>query len=382
MMDGLTISIPQRLFLLRIVLILSLSVSVFLTPSLWAGYRYFPAVPAVSLPVIPAPYDMLLIGAVLLFWMCSLFMKKQRLFIFIAFVASTYLALLDLNRLQPWFYIYNVMLLVFVFYSGRVDDPNKFTSIFIILQLMFASVYFYAGLSRFNASFANEVFPELIKPLSGMMSERQFLFFRKIGRLVPAVLMFMGLGFVISPIRYLSIALAVLVHVLLLIFLFPSPQNTNYALWFSNLVFLVMAILLFSGKTKQRYFSPTFLFKMPLFYVLTLLFLVAPAFNTVNRWPDFLSFNFRSGNNNGAVLTLSPEAQQKLPYYLRSFCKGDAQEGRLDYQAWASHELGADCFPANAVFMALPEHLHILTGAGVKDIQLELRPKADLLVKP
>ena len=238
MMDGLKISIPQRIILLRVTLTLSLIISVFLSLNLWAGYRDFPYAPLYRLNVIPVHYDFVIIGLALLFWLCSMFLKQQRLFIFLAFVLCVYLSLMDVNRLQPWFYIYNSLLIIFIFYNGRVDDPNKFTSIFIILQLIFASVYFYTGISQLNSGFITSVFPEIIHPLKRLMSERQFLFFVKTGHVVPYIMIFIGLGFTISPLRYLAIALAVFIHVLLLIFLFPSAANPNYALWFSNLTFL------------------------------------------------------------------------------------------------------------------------------------------------
>lgn len=382
MMDGLKISIPQRILLLRITLTISLFVSVFLSPRLWAGYRLFPRVPLFQEFQIPVDYDLVLIGLTLLFWLCSLFLRRQRLFVFLGCVMTVLLVLLDVNRLQPWFYIYNALLLVVLFYNGRVDDPNKFTSIFIILQLVFASVYFYTGISQMNADFAEKVFPEIIRPLDQLMSDRQFVFFTRMGKIVPFVMLFIGLGFVISPMRYLSIALVVVLHSLLFIFLFPSARNTNYALWFSNLSFLTISILLFSGKTKQRYFSPTFVFKMPLFYLATALFLVAPAFNMAGEWPDFLSSNQRSGNNISAVIVLNGAAYKELPPYVRHFCREQQGGFLLDHEAWCRHETGADCFPAVLVFTSLTEHLQKLTGTGVKDVQLTLPPARRLLVIP
>lgn len=389
MMDGLKLSIPQRMKLLRISLILSLIVSICLSPQLWGGYRTFPYAPLTQNNFLPAPYDIVLTVLAVLFWIASLFLKKQRLFIFLSLALCAFLVLLDVNRLQPWFYWYNSLLAVFLFYNGRVDDPNKFTSIFIILQLIFASVYFYSGLSQLNSAFVNSCFVDLISPLSGLMSERQFLFFKKMGSASPYLLMFIGLGLTISPLRYIATSIAVAIHLLLLVFLFPSEANSNYALWFSNLTFVVMLLLLFSGKTKQRYFSPTFLFKKPLFYLVAAFFLVLPAFNTVNRWPDYLSSNFNSGNNNSASITLSEPAKNLLPLYLQHFCSRNQGFAvpyncayTIDFKHWAQHELHAGCFPEPVVFNSIYKHLCALTGTGVKDIQLQIEPKQKLLRKP
>jgi len=382
MIDGLKISIPQRIILLRVTLTLSLIISVFMSLNLWAGYRDFPYAPVYRLDIIPVQFDFVFIGLALLFWLCSLFLRQQRLFIFLAFVVCVYLSLMDVNRLQPWFYIYNSLLIIFIFYNGRVDDPNKFTSIFIILQLIFASVYFYTGISQLNAGFINSVFPEIISPLKHLMSERQFLFFIKMGHIVPYAMIFIGLGFTISPLRYLAITLAIFIHVLLLIFLFPSATNSNYALWFSNLSFLIMTLLLFSGKTKQRYFSPTFLFKMPLFYLVSFIFLVMPAFNYLNKWPDFLSSNFESGNSNSVVITLTKETRDKLPLYEKHFCEQRGSLIIINYEAWCKHELHASCFPDPLAFNSIYGHLQKLTGASVKDLQLHRVSRQKILVKP
>jgi hypothetical protein len=382
MIDGLRLSIPQRMGFLRFTLICSLIVSIFLSFNLWGGYRSFPYAPASDFIFIVPPYDFLLSAAAILFWICALFLVKQRLFIILSFGLCCVLVWHDLNRLQPWFYIYNCMLIVFVFYNGRVDDPNKFTSVFIILQLIFASVYFYGGISQLNSRFIESSFAEVIAPMAKLMSNRQFLFFKKAGTFMPYVFMFIGLAFTISPFRYLGISLAVCIHLLLLVFLFPSEKNGNYALWFSNLSFLVMLILLFSGKTKQRYFSPVFLFKMPVFYLMVLLLIILPSLNIVNRWPDFLSANYKSGNNNDALIILNQSTKDKLPYYLQGFCQPYKHAYVFNFDSWTKHEIHTTCFPEPRVFTSIYKGLIKVSGADVKDIQLVLKPKDKLLCKP
>jgi hypothetical protein len=382
MIEGLKISIPRRMILIRTTLILSLITFVFLSLNLWAGHREFPYTPIVTLNFISPLYDFIFIALVILFWLCSLFLKRQRLFIFLSFTISVSLVLLDINRLQPWFYTHSSLLVIFIFYNGRVDDANKFTSIFIILQLIFASVYFYTGINQLNASFVDTVYTETIYPLKSIMSERQFLFFKKIGVISPYALLFIGLGLIISPLRYLAIILAIFIHILLLIFLFPSSKNTNYACWFSNVTSIILLILLFSGKTKQRYFSPTFLFKKPLFYTITAIFLIMPAFNYTTLWPDYLSSNFKTGNNNFATITLTKSVKDKLPAHLKYLCVERDSFIVFDYQTWCAHELNSYCYPDSLVFKTIQQRLIYLTQGDVKDIQLELRRKQNLLLKP
>jgi hypothetical protein len=382
MMEGLQISIPQRMMLLRITLTFSLMISVLLSLNLWGGYRNVPYAAVVNYSGLRPPFDYLYICLAVLSWAASLFLNKQRLFIFLAFIISALLVLFDVNRLQPWFYIYSVMMAIFIFYNGRVDDSNKFTAYFIVLQIIFASVYFFCGFSQLNALFVNTEFLEIISPLKNMVSERQFQFFNKLGYITPYMLMFVGLGLIISPIRYLAITLALLMHFLLLIFLFPSSKNTNYALWLSNLSFMIMLILLFSGKTKQRYFSPTFLFQMPLFYCVIALFVIMPFFNNSEKWPDYLSSNFKSGNNTSAMISLSQDAAEKLPPELKKFCSPNYSFMIFDYNGWVREELHADCFPAKPVFNSIYNYLKKSDKAVVKEIELQMIPKQKLLLKP
>lgn len=382
MMEGLKISIPQRMQLLRVTLVLTMIVSILLSIHLWAGAREIPYTSVVSVNWLNKSLDTVFVLSAVFCWLASLFLKRHRLFLFFGFVFSTVLVIMDMNRLQPWFYVYSAMLFVFIFYNGRVDDSNKFTAYFIILQIILASVYFFSGLSQLNKLFIDSDFTEIISPLRSILSERQFLFFKKMGFVAPYLLMFTGLGLIISPVRYLAITVAILIHFLLLVFLFPSERNQNYALWFTNLSFMIMLLLMFSGKTKQRYFSPTFLFQMPLFYVVFSLFVIMPFFNSRKGWPDFLSGNFRSGNTNSAVISLSESAVSQLPTHLRRYCSVNYSFMVFNYEQWYLEELHADCFPSQAVFNSIYNCLKISGSEDVKEIELQLIPKQKLLLKP
>ena len=60
------------------------------------------------------------------------------------------LVLLDQNRLQPWFYLYNCFFLVLFFYNWRIDNINNYHSFFVILRLCISAVYVYSGLQKLN----------------------------------------------------------------------------------------------------------------------------------------------------------------------------------------------------------------------------------------
>jgi hypothetical protein len=381
MMGGLQISIPQRMALIRTGLIISLVISFLLSLNLWGGHRAVPYASIVNNTFLQPPFDYVFIFLAIFCLIGSLFMNKQRLLISLSVFIGIVLVLFDINRLQPWFYIYNAMLVIFIFYTGRVDDSNKYTSYFILLQVIIASLYFFCGLSQLNSLFIESYFSEVISPLKHFITERQFIFIKKLGLISPYILMFIGIGLIVTPVRYLAITLGVLVHVFLLIFLFPSAQHKNYALWFSNLSLIVLLILLFSGKTKQRYFSPIFLFQMPLFYLILGLFVIMPFFNNSGKWPDYLSSNFASGNTTSAIISLSENASEKLPDNLKEFYKPSYGFLIFEYRKWYLRELNVEGFPSDVSFNSIYNYLKYSDG-DVKEIELQLVPKQKLLLKP
>ena len=382
MIEGLILPIPQRLLLIRVTICISLIISILLSLNLWGGERVFPCAAVYEFNFIKAPFDYFVPGFFVLFIVASLFLKKHRLFIFLALLVATALVLIDMNRLQPWFYIYCAFLFVLMFYNGRIDDANKFTSFFIVLQFIFCSVYIFNGISQLNSSFIETDFSELISPLQNMMSERQFLFVKKVGVFVPYTLIFIGLGLLIAPIRYLAITFATILHVLLIIFLFPSKTNQNYAMWFVNVSFIPLLFLLFSGKTKQRYYSPTLLLQFPLFYLMFILFWVLPSLNQKNIWPDNLSSNFNTGHKDQIEITFTKSVYDKLPYYVKHFCYQKDSLFLIDYNSWCLHELKTDCYSGKLTFNNIYSYIKSEARANVNDLQMRTRVGQNLLVKP
>ncbi|MDX2171583.1 MAG: hypothetical protein SFY56_00585 [Bacteroidota bacterium] len=378
MFEGLKLTIPLRLQFLRIVITFSLVISVCLSLKLWGGYHYFPHVPVFDFKFSIVPYDAIIIGLSCVFLIASVFFKKTRTLIFLAVLLNISLVIFDLNRLQPWFYYYNVILFIFLFYNGRVDDSNKYTSIFIILQFIIASVYVYNGFSKVNSNFVIEDFVKIISPLKFFLTERQFIFISKIGTIIPYVLIFIGFGLIITPIRYLAITLGCFVHICLFVFLFPSATNQNYALWLMNIVFLVVLFILFSGKTKQRYFSPAILFQKPLFYLVMILFWILPFFNSQNKWPNNLSANYKSSNSSSLNLIINEEQHSELPLYIKFFFIKKDTLYILQYNDWCLNELKTDCYPENELFTAIYLQLAKPLPYFVKETQFIIKPKQTL----
>jgi len=344
-MGGLQFSIPQRLFFIRIIVTIGLIISFFLSVNLWGGQRFFPSIPVFEQFFLKPPFDYALMVLSILFLIGSTIFYHTRSFIFLALLTNCFLVLFDLNRLQPWFYIYNAVLFIFLFYNGRVDNPDKFTAVFVFIQLIVASVYVYNGISQLrNPNFISTDFYDVILPLKKIMSERQFNFFIGAGKITPFILIFVGVGMLIQPVKYLAISLGLTLHLILFILLFPSAHNSNFALWFMNLVFGGIIVFLFSGKTRQSYFNHLVLFQKPLFYIVVFAFWIMPGMNSKQYWPDALSFNFKSGISAEENILISEPEYANLPFYVKGFCSKNNGAYLLQVKSWCSHELRSEYF--------------------------------------
>ena len=368
MTEGLQLSLPKRINLIRTTLVLSLLISVLLSLNLWCGDRSFPVTPILQVNWLKSSYDFIWIVLVILFWITSLFLRFQRVFIFLACLFCFFLILFDLNRLQPWFFMYNSLLVMFIFYNGRVDEPNKNTSFFIIIQLIFASFYFFNGISCLNDQFVKESFEVIISPIQTLVSERHFIFLKKIGYLVPYLLMFIGLGLMISSIRYLAFSLAFLLHLILLVLFFPSANHLNYSLWLSNLTFIFLLFFMFSGNINPPIYSLILLFNRILFYPVFLFFIILPFFNSTNKWPDFLSSNSKGGNNKVLEIKINKDIKQQLSSYERYFLVPTDSLFFVDYQNWCLHELNSDCIPSERVFNSILNYFNSINENKKKGV--------------
>ena len=369
-MSGLQLSIFNRLKLIKSVVAIGLLFSILSSYNLWAGQRWLPACPIINGFEIPVPYDyaLLLLEVILLFFLLTGF--KTRLTIFLILVLNLVFILLDQNRLQPWFFIYNSILFILFFYNWRIDNVNNYNSFFILLQLCFSAIYFYSGLQKFNPAFINETYPSFIKPLNVFFSERQMLVLNKTGYVIPIYEMVLCFALLIKSFRFIGIPMVLILHLGTIFLMSPFGSNSNTAAWSWNFVMIGFALLLFSGKTTERFFSVSNLFQKPVFYFVFILFWIMPASNLFNKWETNLSFSFYSGNNNNGKIHLSKQAHDALPLYIRYYTSNNGGEWSLDPKTWCLQELNTPLYPEKRVFEKIQSNLVNITGTTANDVKL------------
>jgi len=369
-LEGLQLKIFTRLKLIKSVLALGLLFSILFSHNLWAGQRWFPTCAFIEGFYIGPPYDYVLLGVEIVLLLLLLIAPQTRLYIFLILVLHTFWILLDQNRLQPWFFIYTAMLLVLFFYNWRIDNVNNYYSFFIILQLCLAAVYVYSGLQKLNPGFIEETYPWFIKPLKVIFSERQMIALNKTGYFIPFYEIALGILLLIKPIRYIAIPMAICLHLAIIFLMGPFGNNYNSVVWPWNIVMILLVLLLFSGKTTERYFAISHLFQVPVFYVIIIVFWVMPAFNLFNRWETYLSFSLYSGNNHNGKIILNDKAYEKLPFYIKHYVYDESDLHMLYPKSWCINELNAPMYPERRIFEKVTEYVRVLTATNPEDVKL------------
>lgn len=369
-MTGLQLSIFNRLKLVKITVIVGMISSMLCSYQLWAGNRSFPVCPFYSDWYLPIPYDYVLFFTVITCSLLLLFITQTRWFIFIILLLNLALVLLDQNRMQPWFFMYNSILAVLFFYNWRIDNVNNYNSFFIVLQLAVCAIYVYSGIQKINEGFMNEAFPELIKPMGKFFSERQMHILNKTGHVLPFYELFIGITLLIRPVRFIAIPMTILLHLCGIFLLGPWGNNYYPGIWPWNLSMILLVLLLFSGKTTERFFSVSNLFKLPVFYYVLVFLWILPSLNLFNKWETNLSLTFYSGNNHEGKIVLSKEAYKKLPLFIRHFAVSENEAYVLYPEKWCLQELKAPLYPEKRIYEKITEEIGNLTGSNNSNVKL------------
>ncbi|MBS1651610.1 MAG: hypothetical protein JSU07_06320 [Bacteroidetes bacterium] len=334
-------SIPKRLKNIRIVITIGLILSMLLTFNLWHENREFPTVPMLNFKIDLSFIHLPLFIMSIVFLLFSVLTDKPRVYLVFAILFNILLVLLDVNRLQPWFYYYNLILFILLFYNGRVDNPNKHTSLFIIIQIIICSVYIFNGIFKITNNFAESGYLNIVAYYKHLISNKHYTHFENAGKFVGPYLIACGALILFRELRFIGVFISAILHVFLLIILFPGGINFDYGIWFMNFVFLLVIPFLFMGTTKQRHFNFSLLFQNVLFYVGIALFYALPFLNFYNKWPDYLSGNFY---NNKTIEVAINKSSNKLSYFQKYFITNERNILNLNVGKWFAVELNSECF--------------------------------------
>jgi hypothetical protein len=230
-------NIGNRTLWLRVTLLNATFFGMIASAPLWTNDHTFPQLPiARGFPVLHAPVDKLLFGAMLLSLIVAAWAYRQAVGFFLA--ASLFVYCEDENRGQPWMYMYWVMLLFTLF-----SEKTAITACRIGMSV----VYLWSGIQKCNHRFF-EVQPAFfVEPLTHWHLPKLFLdLTRWAVACAPFIEMGIGVALWSPKLRRGAIGAAMAVHGFSLLVLGPLGHNYNWVVWPWNLAMPALLWVLFA----------------------------------------------------------------------------------------------------------------------------------------
>ena len=320
---------------------------------LWTNGRPFPVLPIAHwYPILPAPLDRILFLGVLAALAAAWRWYRKGVAIFL--IGGLLLVLGDQCRLQPWFYMYWVMLLLTL-------APER--TALATCRLALATVYLWSGIQKCNPLFHQQVAPWFVQPIATLVSPGTLACLRQAVDAAPVVEILIAVALWLPWVRPVALGLVMTVHGAALLFLGPLGHDQNWIIWPWNLVMPGLAWALFPvsatpGRWRWRWGSGASripsaqgveapngegglgltsgrpgrgdgsvrsgagggrLRRGAWAFLVAALFASLPALSFVGAWDSYLSFSLYSGHLTQADLFISADLRERLPEAVRHF---------------------------------------------------------------
>lgn len=278
---------------------------------------------------------------------------QHRGFLVATVVYLLLLCLLDLNRLQPWVWLY---LLVFV---TAVQQRRE-----TLLRLLLAAIYFWAGFHKLTPYFAEDNFAWFCESFSWSKPLGQY---PSLGYSIALLEMSFAAGLLWVKTRRWFRYLVVGFHVVILVALSPWGHDWNAVVLPWNLAMAVLVWLAFSPQAEhQRHDEgdpwPVFSFKKlaalgPAGCTVFALAWLAPALNIWGLWPHPLSWQLYTNTQPEATFYAEKPMRFSHPDGGEIWPEWTKDEPQLLLDDWAMRDLRVPIFASERTFRQMGRYL-------------------------
>lgn len=318
-------------------------------PSLWFGNNSFPAIARFDfLPVLNQFWNYLF--TILFISLLVIYLIKPIKYIgFSIVLLYVFLALIDQNRLQPYFY--QSILSIFIVSLLNKDKLNA-KLIMHGLMFVFIATYFWSGVQKIDPNF-NYIWSLAFAKHFGFLPESvRYL----IIRLIPYAEASVGLFLVFNLTRKLGVIGVVFMHTGITIMLLYLGYGYNVIPWnLQNIISVIILFLFYKSNYNFDIFLYHFNYKKGIILVFTFLL---PLTNFFGFWDNLLSYSFFSAKLKYYYVELNkekllPKLPKDIAYYVFEF------EGKkiIDLNDWAGTENGVLLYPEDRVVKKTVDYL-------------------------
>lgn len=260
----------------------------------------------------------------------------------------------DQMRLQPWVFIYFLLLLPFLFTSGWTDNHYVMNSI----QLVIPGVYVWSGLHKLNHNFIDYT-KSILQQVTGIKDLLPDSF-ANIILLIPVVEIITGLALIFPKFRNVGVAGATTIHISILILIGPFGAGMNSIIWPWNIAMICLVMFAFYRQTNKIVLFVSHPLNVRILnIILVVLVWLLPSMNFFKLWDHYLSFSLYSGKINDFYIAVNQNELKKIDKDLHNyFVKIDGLQGGeiIDIQKWSMEELNVPFTGQRRVFKNVCKH--------------------------
>jgi methylamine utilization protein MauE len=326
----------------RFAVVIVFLITILLYPSLWISDNRFPLIPIIeNIPTLPLLASQIVLGIVII--LLALFpFRQNKITQALLLLLLCYLFLTDINRLQPSFYMFTLLLFCYSF-SKKEEDSR------MLVILMFSAIYFWSGIHKYNENFFRIWLGGLNKriPFVPYILREWFTY------AVPFLEASFGLLLLFRKTRKLGGILLICMHLIIITSLILMKTGYN-VIPLNILMISTVPLVIFFDKTS---FKDLIKFSYKKTIIISLVWLL-PVLNLFGYWDHFLSFSILSGKPKYATVRINDKTLlDKLPEEIKPHITEFHSKYFIYISNWAYDCKGIMIYPETRVYTKLNEYL-------------------------
>ena len=342
-------SYKKKIHLVRIFAIIGFLAAMAYTPRLWISNTGFPSIPRFDFITIPQyPWDYLFTFSFIVLLVLFIFKPKRYIGVLITLLYF-YLAMVDQNRLQPYFY-QSILLILIVSYLRK--SRKNTTIILHCLMFVFIATYFWSGIHKLNANFNVQWMHALTKHFAFIPESIRQIFTYLVG----IIETLMGVFLLFNKTRKFAVIGIVFMHITIILTLFWLGYGFNVVPWnVQNILSVIVLFWTYKSTVTYDIFKQFYNFKKTI--VLFIVFLL-PFSNLFGFWDHLLSFSFFSSKlNYYYVEILDDDLYKRMPDNITKHVQKFNGRRILYLNTWAGAVNEALLFPEDRVAIKVNKYI-------------------------
>jgi hypothetical protein len=348
----------QRVNWVRIAAVASTLVLMLYAPKLWLTTKTFPVIPLFDWLPIPVGFIEYVFWGILFGSQLIYIFYNKRWLGWLALLTYVYLAMVDQNRLQPYFYQSALTLLAIVIFPKKADSRKVLYTVILI----FFATYFWSGIQKLNDAFYVRWLIALEKHFLCVEGAKDIViclpqwFLNAFTYAVPWLEASMGILLLFNKTRKFGLIFTLVMHVIITYLLFFLGYGYNVVPW--NIQNMISAIALFWGLQTQK---PTdfFISKFDIQRALLIfMVMVLPLMNyTTGFYDNLLSFHFFTADLKYYEVYIHEDLIDKLPQDAQDFNRVKNVKDYIQINEWAQWDNKVLFYPEDRMIEYMEAYL-------------------------